>query len=129
MLSVTTLFGVMAGGALGGMLRAWASRAGVRHWGNTLPWGTLGVNYAAALMLGALAGGMTQSDTAGLFWAFVATGALGGLSTVSSLAQQTLGLWQQPRRSAAVVYLTLSVAGGIALAAAGYVLASAGGGS
>ncbi|MGO1626879.1 MAG: FluC/FEX family fluoride channel, partial [Halomonadaceae bacterium] len=70
-----------------------------------------------------------QSDTAGLFWAFAATGVLGGLSTVSSLAQQTLGLWQQPRRGAAVVYLTLSVAGGIALAAAGYVLASAGGGS
>lgn len=131
MLSVTTLIGVMAGGALGGVLRAWASRLGARHLGETLPWGTLGVNYAAALALGALAGGMAQSETAGLFWAFAATGALGGLSTVSSLAQQSLGLWQQLRRGAAVVYLTLSVAGGIALAALGYVLgyALAGGGS
>lgn len=126
MLNVTTLIGVMAGGALGGVLRAWSSRFGVRHLGETLPWGTLGVNYVAALALGALAGGMTQSDTAGLFWAFAATGALGGLSTVSSLAQQSLGLWQQPRRGAAVVYLALSVAGGIALAAAGYALAGGG---
>jgi CrcB protein len=128
MLTITTLVGVMAGGALGGVLRAWVSRLGARHLSETLPWGTLGVNYAAALALGALAGGVAQSETAGLAWAFVAIGALGGLSTVSSLAQQSLGLWQQPRRIAAAVYLALSVAGGIALAAAGYAL-TAGGGS
>lgn len=125
MLSVMTLFGVMVGGALGGMLRAWASRAGLRHVGETLPWGTLGANYTAALVLGALTGA-AASDAHGLFWAFAATGALGGLSTVSSLAQQTLGLWQQPRRRAAAVYLLLSVGGGIALAAAGYGLFSKG---
>jgi|GEM_PF-458682 CrcB protein len=128
MLTITTLVGVMAGGALGGVLRAWASRLGARHLGETLPWGTLGVNYAAALALGTLAGSMAQSETVSLAWAFVAIGALGGLSTVSSLAQQSLGLWQQPRRIAAAVYLALSVAGGIALAAAGYAL-TAGGGS
>lgn len=125
MFSTTLLMGVMAGGALGGALRAFVARAGARYWGDALPWGTLVANHAAALALGALAGGMAQSQAAGLFWAFAATGALGGLSTVSSLVQQALSLWQESRRRAACAYLALSAGGGIVLAAVGYTLGDA----
>ncbi|WNK20395.1 CrcB family protein [Halomonas piscis] len=127
MSSITTLTAVMAGGALGGMLRALATRAGARLWGNALPWGTLAANYAAALALGAFAGAVARGGELGLAWAFAATGVLGGLSTVSSLALQTLGLWQQPRRGAAIAYLALSVIGGVALAAVGHALTAVGG--
>lgn len=127
MFSITALAGVMVGGALGGMLRAFATRAGAQRWGNALPWGTLAANYAAALALGALAGAVADGGELGLAWAFAATGVLGGLSTVSSLALQTLGLWQEPRRRAAVAYMALSVIGGVALAAVGYALTAVGG--
>ncbi|WP_017429233.1 CrcB family protein [Vreelandella jeotgali] len=123
MFSPVTLAGVVAGGALGGALRAYATRAGARHLGAQLPWGTLAANYLAALALGALTAAAALNHTSGLLLAFVATGALGGLSTVSSLAQQTLGLWQEARQAAAAVYLGLSVSGGAALAALGYWLA------
>lgn len=120
MFSMTVVAGVMAGGALGGMLRAFATRAGARYIGERLPWGTLAANYTAASLLGALSGAMVRADTSLMLWGFVATGLLGGLSTVSSLAQQTLSLWQASRQRVAVVYMALSVGGGVALAAVGY---------
>ncbi|MCL7930720.1 fluoride efflux transporter FluC [Halomonas llamarensis] len=127
MLTVTGLMGVMFGGALGALLRLWLGNAVSRRLGERFPWGTLTVNLSAALLLGAVFGAWQVLEVSldGLGWGIAAVGLLGGYSTVSSLSLQTLTLWQQTRRQAAANYLLTSVAGGIALAAVGYVTGSA----
>ncbi|MGM0521357.1 MAG: fluoride efflux transporter FluC [Pseudomonadota bacterium] len=126
MLTVTGLIGVMFGGAVGAMLRQWVGNAVSRRVGTRFPWGTLTVNLSAALLLGGAfsAWQVLEVSINGLGWGVAAVGVLGGYSTVSSLSLQTLTLWQQTRRQAAAGYLLTSVAGGIALAALGYVVAS-----
>lgn len=126
MLTVTSLLGVMLGGAVGGMLRLWVGNTLARRVGAHFPWGTLAVNLTAALLLG-LAFGVWQGLEAsfeGLGWGIIAAGLLGGYSTVSSLSLQTLTLWPQNKRQAAT-YLLISVTGGIALVALGSAISQA----
>jgi CrcB protein len=86
---------VLAGGFLGGILRFAISGAVARTVGETFPWGTLVVNVTGAFVIGALAGmaplvGGVMA-TAG-FRDFAVVGILGGYTTVSSFALQTLNL-------------------------------------
>ncbi len=86
---------VLAGGFLGGILRFAISGAVARTVGETFPWGTLVVNVSGAFTIGALAGSAALAGgimaTAG-FREFVLVGILGGYTTVSSFALQTLNL-------------------------------------
>lgn len=82
------------GGALGSMLRYWAS-----GWvqqtlaGSTFPFGTMAVNVAGCLVLGVLA---QLSEARGLFTpetrALVFIGLLGGFTTFSSFAGESINL-------------------------------------
>ena len=122
MLTATGLIGVMLGGAVGAMLRLWVGNAVTRRAGMRFPWGTLVVNLSAAFLLG-VAFGVWQALEVSLDilgWEVAAVGLLGGYSTVSSLSLQTLTLWQQTRRQAAIGYLLISAMGGIAVAVLGY---------
>ncbi|MDR5899321.1 CrcB family protein [Halomonas vilamensis] len=122
MLTATGLIGVMLGGAVGAMLRLWVGNAVTRRAGTRFPWGTLVVNLSAAFLLG-VAFGVWQAlemSLDSLGWEVAAVGLLGGYSTVSSLSLQTLTLWQQTRRQAAIGYLLISATGGIAVAVLGY---------
>lgn len=88
---------VMAGGALGSLLRYMASLAIAERWGGTFPWGTLAVNVAGSFGIGMFAG-LTAVE--GLLLVpptvrvFVMVGIFGGFTTFSSFSLQTLNLVQ-----------------------------------
>lgn len=103
---------VAAGGAIGCVLRyaasAWLSR--------DYPWGTLAVNLAgsfliAVVMFGMLERGVIGSD--GRF--FLVTGVLGGFTTMSSFAYESLAIAERAAWRAGI-YVALTVAGCLAAA-------------
>ena len=105
---------VFAGGALGT-----AARAGVAellpHAAGTagLPWATLAVNVAGALLLGLVA---ARAPARG---AFLGTGLCGGLTTFSTLQVELFGLLEHGRVATALLYAAISLAAGLAAFAVG----------
>ncbi|MGY6706511.1 fluoride efflux transporter FluC [Roseinatronobacter sp.] len=127
---LTLFVSIAAGGGLGAMARAalssWIARR--MH----LAWGTLAVNLSGSAMLG-LAFGMllARSDGAPLsaiaagtppVLAVFTLGILGGYTTVSTLALQTLTLWQAGDRRAACANALGSAVSGPVVAGLGVVL-------
>ena len=120
---------VLAGGCAGGLARIALATAVGQRWGLAFPWGTLAVNVSGALVIGVLAGlarfkgGVFDSD---VFRALVFTGLLGGYTTVSSFALQTLDLALAGERSRALFNVVLSAGLSLAAVAAGYGLVAGG---
>ncbi|WP_062076795.1 CrcB family protein [Demequina globuliformis] len=84
------------------------------------PWHTVIANAVAAALVGALA----AVDDLHPGWMIVLGAGLGGgLSTFSSLAVDAVVLWNENRRRAAAVYLSITFALGLACAAGAYALA------
>ncbi len=114
---------VGAGGFIGSTLRylisGWVQRLAVF---GTFPWGTLAVNGLGCLALGIL-GSMaeTRQILAPSHRAFLFIGVLGGFTTFSTFAYETVGLAQQSG-SRALGNVVLQVAIGLAAAGAGYIL-------
>ena len=118
------LLAVAGGGGLGGMARLAVGNLVARSLGAGLPWGTLVVNLSGALLMGLAAGGLGRSGPeAGMAWPLLAIGLLGGYTTVSSFSLQTLTLWQQRRKAAALGYVVLTLGAGVAALPAGAWLA------
>ncbi|VVZ94416.1 fluoride efflux transporter FluC [Halomonas lysinitropha] len=115
---------VAGGGGLGGMARLAVGNLVARYLGAGLPWGTLVVNLSGALLMGLAAGmlGLSGPET-GLTWPLLAIGLLGGYTTVSTFSLQTLTLWQQRRKAAALGYVALTLGAGVAALAVGAWLA------
>lgn len=106
---------VAAGGALGCVLRyaagAWLTRS------DGYPWGTLAVNVAgsfliAVLMFGLYERGMMGSDARFL----LVTGVLGGFTTMSSFAYETLAIAQRAAWWRGAGYVALTLAGSLGAA-------------
>lgn len=107
---------VGAGGAVGTALRAGIAHAVPTDPG-TWPWATLTVNLVGAFVLPAL-----LEVIAGLQHRFVAwrltlgTGLLGGFTTYSAFAVESVGLLRAGRAGLALAYVALTVLGGFMLA-------------
>lgn len=118
---------VLAGGFAGGVARLGLAAAVGQRVGIAFPWGTLAVNVSGAFVIGAFAalalikGGVFDSEA---FRALVFTGLLGGYTTVSSFALQTLDLALEGERSRAALNVVLSAGLSLAAVAAGYGLAA-----
>ncbi len=115
---VQTLILVAAGGAAGSVLRYLVSMGALRAFGPGFPWGTLAVNVAGSVVIGALAVVLT-GPRAGLSPLLVA-GFLGGFTTFSTFSLDALRLWQGGQAGLAGAYVAGSVAlalGGVALGA------------
>lgn len=83
--------------------------------GERFPWGTLAVNSSGAMVMGLLLGlNSALHTTEGDLWLLLGVGALGSYTTVSSLSLQTLLLAKGREYRAAIVYVLLSLAAGIA---------------
>lgn len=110
---MTPLLTVVAGaaGALGRYLLSGVAQRATR---SDFPVGTLVVNLVGAFLLGAVAG----AD--GFNGATVLIAFLGGFTTFSTWMVETLRLG--PRSVTAFMNLTLTLVGGIAIAALGYTL-------
>jgi len=79
---------IALGSALGGAGRYWCSGLVARHFGETLPWGTLVVNVLGSFVVG-FADALLASTPARQL---VMSGLCGGYTTFSSFSLQTLTL-------------------------------------
>jgi len=109
------ILALAAGSALGATARFalgdWALRAGWRH-----PlMATLAVNLSGSAAAGCLAGWSMAGDGQPAA-AIVLAGFLGSYTTVSSFSLESLGLWAARRRLAAAGYVLLSAGGSPLLA-------------
>ncbi len=107
----TSLALVACGGAIGAMLR-YVSVAAVMRWaGPGFPYGTMTVNVAGSLAMGALAVLLLERSPGG--WDRLAplllTGLLGGFTTFSAFSLDVLDLLERGRMAAAAGYVAGSV--------------------
>lgn len=106
-----------AAGAIGALLRTALVRRLAR---SPAPIGVLAANTLASAAGGAV---VALRDTLDPVWVFVLVGGFcGGLSTLSTLAADTVLLWVGGQRRAAVGTIALNVVAGLAAAGAAYAL-------
>lgn len=111
-----SFFALSLAGAVGAVCRYFVSGWIQARQQSVFPHGTLAVNVSGSFGLGLVAGlGAVES-----FWALAAIGFFGGFTTFSTWMIETLGLRLASRRAA--LNLTLSLAGGVLAAGAGFML-------
>jgi CrcB protein len=124
---MTNVLLIGIGGALGSMARHVVGVAiGRASPASITPYATLTVNLVGCLAIGMLAG-LVASHRIVLgpgLRAFVFVGVLGGFTTFSSFGLDTFTLAYGGRTGTAALNVGIQVAGGLALLAAGYALAS-----
>ena len=125
-LSLRVALWVAAGGALGSTAR-WAIAELLRRPPGppTFPWATFSVNLTGALALGWLFGWAVDASIAPEHRAFLLVGVLGGFTTFSAFAFETLALMQNGQYGKAALYVVASVALSVGAAALGFGLARA----
>ena len=105
---------VMLGGAIGSAARYQVGRLTLGWLGPNYPWGTLTVNLVGGMLMGVLVGALARLTVPGEHWRlFAAIGVLGGFTTFSSFALDTVNMIQRGDLAAALGYILLSVAGAI----------------
>jgi fluoride exporter len=102
---------VAFGSALGGVARYAFGLLAARYAGSGWPWGTWLVNVIGCLIIGLVAGWWAGRGQPPLPRALVMVGVLGGFTTYSSFALESVQLWQQGlgARTAAYVLTTTLV--------------------
>lgn len=119
-----TLLLVLAGGAVGAPLRYLTDRVVQRRHDQVLPLGTLLVNVAGSLLLGALLG----LSAAGVLPQWVSplagVGFCGALTTFSTFSFETLRLLEEGAALEAGLNVVVTLVAGVAAATGGYVAIS-----
>lgn len=117
-----SLFLVMTGGAIGAALRyglsMWLAPAGAL-W----PWATLIANCAGGLAMGLLAGLLASRGLADGWRLLLGVGLLGGFTTFSAFSLEMVEMIAGGRALAALAYALASVAGSILLLWVGLTIA------
>lgn len=108
-------------GAVGVLLRyvlgGWLARAS----GGMFPWETLAINVAGCLAIGLLAGALDRgAPLSPSVRMALMVGLLGGFTTFSSFALETLRLVQDAEWLSATAYVLMSNVGGLAAVFLGY---------
>lgn len=110
------LLAIAAGGAAGALLRFAAGSWALRHWGTAFPWGTLAVNFAGCLAIGALWAWNERAPFPAAVAALVFVGLIGAFTTFSTFGLETIGLLSSGQVPRALAYVAAS--NGLGLAAA-----------
>lgn len=115
---------VCVGGAVGSGLRYLVSGWSLQVLGATFPWGTLVVNVSGSFLLGFLMelGARTEAISPDLRIA-LSTGVLGGFTTYSTFNYESLQMMRDGEWLWAAVNMTATVAGALAAAVLGILLA------
>lgn len=100
---------VLLGGALGAPLRYLTDRWVQAHHDSVLPWGTLVVNVAGSLVLGAVAAAVAAGTWPPWVLTFVGIGFCGALTTFSTFGYETLRLVEDGAALEALGNVLLSV--------------------
>lgn len=114
------LFAVIAAGGVLGSLGRWGIGLAIAPWqGPGLPMSTLVVNITGCLAIGMLAGLPRLNQ--GRSWArpFLITGVLGGFTTFSALSAEVGVLLEAGVVGTALMYLLLTLVGGLVAVAVG----------
>ncbi|MEO6172613.1 MAG: fluoride efflux transporter CrcB [Arenimonas sp.] len=107
---------VMSGGALGAAMRFLIGDYALKHFNQSLPWGTLIVN-----LVGSFAAGYcyiwleTRGASLHLWRSFLIVGILGALTTYSALMLECLVHFRADKTSVAFFYLLITLVAGFAL--------------
>lgn len=113
---------VMTGGAVGAGARYWTARAALAAFGPGWPWGTWIANLAGGLLMGVLAGVLARVAAGEPWRLLLGVGVLGGYTTFSSFALETVTMIERGAAAAAVGYVLASVLGAVAAVFAGLLL-------
>jgi CrcB protein len=105
---------VFVGAMIGAPLRYLTDRAVQSRHGSEFPWGTLVVNVAGCLVLGALSGAGSAVS------AFVGTGFCGALTTYSTFSYETLKLVERKAYFYAATNAVISILAGVGAAVLTY---------
>jgi fluoride exporter len=115
-----TMLAVAAGAALGALLR-WRVGLWLEDAWHGFPLGTLAVNCAGGLMMGAAISAFIRTP-AELTRMFFVTGFLGGLTTFSAFSGESLGLLHRGQWGLALLHTLAHVLGALACTALGFLL-------
>mgnify|MGYP000853260515 FL=1 len=125
--NILPTFLIALGGAGGTLLRYWVGLATAR-WSNTLPWGTILINFSGSFAialfaaLSATGGRLHVSDTARLVFM---VGICGGYTTFSSFSLQTVDLLQNGHPGRACLNVSISIVLGMTAIFLGFLSAQA----
>ena len=113
------------GGVLGALAR-WGVATALPHPSGGWPWATLLVNVTGCLLIGVLlAVLLARFPSSPWLRPFLATGVLGGYTTYSTFAVDTIALVDAGRPALAVGYVVASVLGGVLAVVAGLLVGRA----
>jgi CrcB protein len=115
---------VVAGAVVGAPLRYLTDLLVQSRHDTVFPWGTLTVNVAGSLILGAVAGAVS-GGAPGWLLTLVGTGFCGALTTFSTFGFETLRLVEDGSVLEAVLNSMVSLLVGLVACAGGWVLAAA----
>ena len=119
-MNMTMLLAIGAGGAIGSICRFLVVGAIGGATGSTWPWGTLLVNVAGGLAIGALAEAMAlRWEASPELRGFLVTGILGGFTTFSAFSLETMAMLERQEWTQALSYAGASVALSLLAAFAG----------
>lgn len=113
-------FWIFLGGGLGSLMRYGLSGYVYRFTEGVFPWGTLAVNLLSGLVIGFLWDYFDTSIVAPNTRVFLFVGILGGFSTFSTYAIETVNLVREGESKLALLNVVLSNAVCIALVFAGF---------
>ena len=110
---------VGVGGFAGAIARYVVGRWVMGTSGGVFPLGTLVVNGSGALLMGVIVAVLAGRATTDPTRLLLVVGFLGGYTTLSAFARETIGLMEDGRWSAAVAYLALTNGIGLLACATG----------
>ena len=110
---------VAIAGAVGALLR-W--RLGVVFAARQFPWSTLGINLIGSLLLAFLLAGPATTRFSDTTTLALSIGLIGSFTTFSTFGYESITLLRDGRLATAVVYVAMSIIGGLACAGLGYLL-------
>jgi CrcB protein len=114
---------VSIGGAIGSSMRYITSYFMQKWLAQNFPWGPFVATLLGCLLIGVLMGYYSKSPLNNNdYRLLLVTGFCGGYTTFSAFALENYNLWQQGNTTAAIVYIAISVIGGLVAVFSGFAL-------